>query len=398
MFKLDELCEINEPIVLKNVLCNAQEFSNWKLLNWSLEDLANKSGDLKLPFRVGKNIKTINPQWEVETPIEYKTIKEFLKDVTEPNDLSKWYYFDYKHINQWFQEKPEILKSFDWQQFKLELDGTDSTIWIGSKGAHTNCHRDTYGCNLIAQIHGRKLWLLFSPECSNSMQPTRIPYEESTIYSKYNFFTPNELVIEAISNLSGSVKMIILEPKDVLFVPKGWWHYVESLDTSLSVNVWLPVKEDCITRLQETLVHLVMNTMGNSIPKTINQLESNFSESIQFVKTSLKECQELKKCTLESLQKRQKLNLITTDFLDYLKIKYANYIKILPDLTSENINDFITKNNITKIDDINLKDNIVETNDFSNSFISEAVIDAFCHPSVILKISQILVKKLENNL
>jgi HSPB1-associated protein 1 len=91
----------------------------------------------------------------VEAPIEYKTIKEFLNDVKQETDLLKWYYFDYKHMNQWFKEKPEILQSFNWQQFNIELDGTDSTIWIGSKGAHTNCHQDTYGCNLIAQIHGR---------------------------------------------------------------------------------------------------------------------------------------------------------------------------------------------------------------------------------------------------
>jgi HSPB1-associated protein 1 len=129
----------------------------------------------------------------------------------------------------------------------------------------------------------RKLWVLFSPKCSDSMQPTRIPYEESTIYSKYNFFTPSELEIEAIKNLPGSVKMVILEPKDVLFVPKGWWHFVESLDTSLSINVWLPLKEDCNTRLQETLVHLVMNSLGTSIPKTINQLESNLLECMSFV-------------------------------------------------------------------------------------------------------------------
>lgn len=135
----------------------------------------------------------------------------------------------------------------------------------------------------MTSFNFRKLWLLFSPDCVNSMQPTRIPYEESTIYSKYNFFTPSKREIEAIENMSGRVKMVILEPKDVLFIPKGWWHYVESLETSLSVNVWLPLKEDCHARLRETLVHLIVNTVGDGIPKAVDQTDAGLLECIQFV-------------------------------------------------------------------------------------------------------------------
>lgn len=31
----------------------------------------------------------------------------------------------------------------------------ESTVWIGSKGAHTPCHIDTYGINLVCQLYGR---------------------------------------------------------------------------------------------------------------------------------------------------------------------------------------------------------------------------------------------------
>ena len=32
---------------------------------------------------------------------------------------------------------------------------------------------------------------------------------------------------------------MILEPGDVLFVPRQWWHFVKSLDTTISVNTWI---------------------------------------------------------------------------------------------------------------------------------------------------------------
>ncbi len=31
------------------------------------------------------------------------------------------------------------------------------TLWIGTEMAHTGCHQDTYGINLVAQLHGHKV-------------------------------------------------------------------------------------------------------------------------------------------------------------------------------------------------------------------------------------------------
>ena len=50
----------------------------------------------------------------------------------------------------------QMLEHIDWGVFGFDgRNGTSSTFWLGSKGAYTPCHYDTYGCNLVAQLFGR---------------------------------------------------------------------------------------------------------------------------------------------------------------------------------------------------------------------------------------------------
>ena len=46
--------------------------------------------------------------------------------------------------------------------------------------------QDSYGCNLVCQVAGSKQWTLFPPSDSAHLSPTRVPYEESSVYSLVN--------------------------------------------------------------------------------------------------------------------------------------------------------------------------------------------------------------------
>ena len=54
-----------------------------------------------------------------------------------------------------------------WEDVGLSDSGGDGCLWLGSAGAATGLHRDTYGWNCVCQIHGRKLWKL-APENSGT--------------------------------------------------------------------------------------------------------------------------------------------------------------------------------------------------------------------------------------
>lgn len=97
------------------------------------------------------------PQWEINCSTVSITLSYFIQNMNLHEDHGQWYYFDYKYMQEWFKDKPEIINSVNWKRFDIDKTGDDSTLWIGSKGAHTNCHQDSYGCNLVAQIHGRSV-------------------------------------------------------------------------------------------------------------------------------------------------------------------------------------------------------------------------------------------------
>ena len=96
-----------------------------------------------------------------------------------------WVYADYKYMSQLCPDCTELTGAIDWGVFGFHgRRGNDSTLWVGSRDAFTPCHYDTYGCNLVAQMWGRKRWVLFSPANSLQLYPTRIPFEESSVFSE----------------------------------------------------------------------------------------------------------------------------------------------------------------------------------------------------------------------
>ena len=139
------------------------------------------------------------------------------------------------------------------------------TLWLSTKGAHTPLHYDSYGCNVVTQVKGTKCWKIWAPNSSNSSQlssdasdtcasqhpdknnscclqnltipKTRIPYEESTVYSTYD----PRMHCENSTGFIPPTYTFNLKEGDVLFIPKHFWHFVETTsELSLSVNLWLP--------------------------------------------------------------------------------------------------------------------------------------------------------------
>ncbi|XP_040458806.1 HSPB1-associated protein 1 isoform X3 [Falco naumanni] len=209
------------------------------------------------------------PQFETRCNYVKATLEEFLAwSCGQPSSLSGpfscyeyskyWAYADYKYIARIFEHKPEFFQDIRWSDFGFPgRSGKESTLWIGSEGANTPCHLDSYGCNLVLQVQGRKRWHLFPPGDTSFLYPTRIPYEESSVFSKVNVANPDLKRFPEFRNTTAHI--VTLSPGQVLLVPRHWWHYVESIDpVTVSINSWIELDADHEARVEEAITRMLV--------------------------------------------------------------------------------------------------------------------------------------------
>jgi len=169
-----------------------------------------------------------------------------------------------------FKETFNIIPTFgNWNAlFNRDIPNfneENATLWIGSKGSHTPLHYDSYGKNVIIQVKGRKRWKLWCP--GDKLLPLRLPFEESSIYSSYD--------PKSQDNIPPDYEFV-LEEGDVLFVPKHYWHYVETeSDVAVSVNVWLSEDNDNHDQLTEALSLFVFGALKQAVDDADTGIDTN---------------------------------------------------------------------------------------------------------------------------
>lgn len=107
-------------------------------------------------------------------------------------------------------------------------------LWIGSASQDpvTGLHRDARPV-LLAQVIGRKRLVLFPPHQASALYPRRA---HNTFYQDC-WVNPVKPDLEKFPKFAGAASITVdLEPRDVLYIPIGWFHYVYALDNVLSVS------------------------------------------------------------------------------------------------------------------------------------------------------------------
>jgi lysine-specific demethylase 8 len=101
---------------------------------------------------------------------------------------------------------------------------------IGSPGVQIGVHFD-YEDNIFVQIHGRKRFCLVSPQQSLLMYAS----EYNLTQSKLNDTCEPDLERFPLFARATVVDDIV-EPGEMLFIPRTWWHHFRSMDETISLS------------------------------------------------------------------------------------------------------------------------------------------------------------------
>lgn len=105
--------------------------------------------------------------------------------------------------------------------------------WLGPAHTVTPLHTDPHH-NLLCQVLGTKVVVLFPPD----QTPRMYPFEEglTTNSSQVDARAPD---LERFPKYAAATGLRCrLDAGAALYIPAGWWHYVEALTVSASVSFW----------------------------------------------------------------------------------------------------------------------------------------------------------------
>lgn len=143
------------------------------------------------------------------------SIADFVKFIGAPKSLDtpQVYIAQYDVFKRFPLISSDISSSVDLLHMMGVLESRN--LFLGPRGTITQAHQDPY-CNLLCQVFGTKYIRLFDPSIDMSALQTdnRSKNKIPTDWNTYECY---------------------LSDGDCMYIPEGWWHYLESLSVSCSV-------------------------------------------------------------------------------------------------------------------------------------------------------------------
>jgi len=194
----------------------------------------NWTASKKWTFKYLKNIKGSNLEVNTvrgnaklgEDKISSITFKKYISQIVSNKNKT------YLTTFYLFKKFPKLTKDINYKYIKSNSLFCHVLSWIGPKNSITGFHCD-WSENINVQVRGKKKFYIVSPEFNKYMY----------ISDKFErISTTSEIDLKKVKSnkfplfKKAKVIKVYLKKGDLIYIPRGWWHYVKSLEPSIGVS------------------------------------------------------------------------------------------------------------------------------------------------------------------
>jgi len=220
-----EFYEPGEPVVIKDLSRNWPAHTKW---NWDY--FKQLVGDQRVPLY--NNVKS-DAYTPINTADDYKTFGEYIDMISQGPAAWRIFLFNI------FDHAPQLIEDFTWPEHLMKgFVKKYPMLFTGGATSITHMHFDIDLSHILhTQFGGRKRVLMFPFKEQRKLY--RKPFEVLSLadFSHYyqNNGTPDYTKFPALKLAEGFD--FILEPGDTLFMPAGYWHHMEYLDSGFALSL-----------------------------------------------------------------------------------------------------------------------------------------------------------------
>ncbi|CAN1210159.1 cupin-like domain-containing protein [Tumidithrix helvetica PCC 7403] len=219
---LENYYATSTPVILTGMM------ENWPALSlWSPEYLKANYGEVEIEVQTGRNSDPIH-----EINVDLHRTKFLMRDYVDlivNSDPTNDFYMVANNRNIEREGMKSLVDQIEFFPEYLDPHNTEGNFffWLGPAGTITPLHQDTANI-FMAQVYGRKHWKMIPPYYNHLI------YNYRGVFSEVNLDNPDydrHPLFKQVKTID-----VVVEPGEVIFIPVAWWHYVRSLDISISLS------------------------------------------------------------------------------------------------------------------------------------------------------------------
>jgi len=215
-----------KPLVITNLSKQWPAYQKW---NWDYF----KSIVGKVEVGLYNNIKS-DAYTPINTADDYMKFGDYIDMIRK--GPAEWRIF----LFNIFEHAPQITADFEWPEDLMKgFVKRYPMLFVGGKGSITHMHFDIDLSHIMhTQFGGRKRVLLFPFEEQHKLY--RKPWEVLSFVNFEHYFDDcnNKLELDRFPALKlAKGYEVILDHGDTLFMPAGYWHHMEYLDSGFAMSL-----------------------------------------------------------------------------------------------------------------------------------------------------------------